>query len=69
MPEQYGGSGGTFAHESAIAESLGHVGTDGFGASLHNAIVMPYIIHYGTEEQKKRGCRAWRPASLSPPSR
>lgn len=54
MPEEYGGSGGTFAHESAIAEALGHVGTDGFGIALHNAIVAPYILHYGTDEQKKR---------------
>jgi len=54
MPEEYGGAGGTFAHESAIAEALGHVGTDGFGIALHNAIVAPYILHYGSEEQKKR---------------
>ena len=29
-------------------------GVDGFGASLHNAIVAPYILHYGSEEQKRR---------------
>jgi acyl-CoA dehydrogenase len=61
MPEAYGGSGGTFAHESAIAEALGHVGTDGFGIALHNAIVAPYILHYGSEEQKKR----WLPKMAS----
>ena len=54
MPEEYGGSGGTYAHESAIAEAIGHVGTDGFGIALHNAIVAPYIMHYGSEEQKQR---------------
>lgn len=54
MPEDYGGSGGTYAHESAIAEAIGHVGTDGFGIALHNAIVAPYILHYGSEEQKRR---------------
>ncbi|PTE07188.1 acyl-CoA dehydrogenase family protein [Mesorhizobium helmanticense] len=54
MPEQYGGSGGTFAHESAIIEAIGHVGVDGFGISLHNSIVAPYILHYGSEEQKKK---------------
>lgn len=54
MPEEYGGSGGTFAHESAIIEALGHVGTDAFGIALHNAIVAPYILHYGSEEQKKK---------------
>jgi len=54
IPEEYGGAGGTYAHESAIAEAIGHVGTDGFGIALHNAIVAPYILHYGSEEQKKR---------------
>jgi acyl-CoA dehydrogenase len=54
MPEEYGGSGGTYAHESVIAEALGHVGVDGFGIALHNSIVAPYILHYGSEEQKKK---------------
>ncbi len=54
MPEEYGGSGGTYAHESAIIEAISHVGVDGFGIALHNSIVAPYILHYGSEEQKKR---------------
>jgi acyl-CoA dehydrogenase len=54
MPEEYGGSGGTFAHESAIIEAIGHVGVDGFGIGLHNSIVAPYILHYGSEDQKKK---------------
>ena len=54
MPEEYGGSSGTFAHESAIIEAIGHVGVDGFGIALHNAIVAPYILHYGSDEQKKK---------------
>ena len=61
MPEEYGGAGGTYAHESAIAEAIGHVGADGFGIALHNAIVAPYILHYGSEEQKKR----WLPRMAS----
>ena len=48
MPEEYGGSGGTFAHESAIMEAVSHVGVDGFGIALHNSIVAPYILHYGS---------------------
>jgi len=54
MPEEYGGSGGTFAHESAIMEAISHVGVDGFGIALHNSIVAPYILHYGSEEQKRK---------------
>lgn len=54
MPEEYGGAGGTYAHEAAIIESLGHSGVDGFGAALHSGIVAPYILKYGTEEQKQK---------------
>jgi acyl-CoA dehydrogenase len=53
-PEQYGGMGGDYRHEVILMEQLGKKAVDGFGASLHNAIVMPYIFHYGTEEQKQR---------------
>ncbi len=54
VPEEYGGSGGTYAHETAIIEAISHVGVDGFGIGLHNAIVAPYILHYGSEEQKQK---------------
>jgi acyl-CoA dehydrogenase len=53
-PEQYGGMGGDYRHEVVLMEQVGKKGVDGFGASLHNAIVMPYIFHFGTEEQKMR---------------
>jgi acyl-CoA dehydrogenase len=35
-------------------EQMGAKGVDGFGLSLHNSIVAPYIFHYGTEEQRRR---------------
>ena len=54
MPEDYGGSGGSFAHESAIMEAISHVGVDGFGIALHSSIVAPYILLYGSDEQKKK---------------
>jgi acyl-CoA dehydrogenase len=54
MPEQYGGAGGTFAHEAVIDRELGLAGFDTFGGPLHSGIVAPYILHYGTEEQKAR---------------
>jgi acyl-CoA dehydrogenase len=53
-PEEYGGAGGDFGHDAVIIEAAGKTGCDGFGAGLHSAIVMPYILHYGSEEQKQR---------------
>ena len=54
IPEEYGGMGGDYRHEVVLMEQLGAKGVDGFGLSLHNAIVAPYILLCGTEEQKQR---------------
>src|ERR1700749_2684364 len=54
MPEGVGGGGGTFAHEAVIDRELSLAGFDTFGAPLHSGIVAPYILNYGTEEQKKK---------------
>ena len=43
-----------FAHEAVINREYSLGGFDAFGAPLHSGIVAPYILHYGTEEQKKR---------------
>ncbi len=53
-PEAYGGAGGDYRHEVVLMEQMGLKGVDGFGLSLHNSIVAPYIVHYGTEAQKQR---------------
>src|ERR1700691_643524 len=54
MPEEYGGAGGTFAHEAVINREFSLAGFDTFGGQLHSGIAAPYILHYGTEEQKQR---------------
>lgn len=60
-PEAYGGMGGDFRHETVLIEELGRIGFYEFNIPLHNAIVTPYILHYGTQEQKAR----WLPALAS----
>jgi acyl-CoA dehydrogenase len=54
VPEEYGGAGGSFAHEAVIDREISLAGFDSFGGSLHSGIVAPYILKYGTEEQKRR---------------
>ena len=51
IPEQYGGSGGSFAHQAIVFEELGYVGDMAFGIHVH-AIVAHYILNQGTEAQK-----------------
>jgi len=54
VPEAYDGIGGTFAHDAVIAYQGNLAGIDGWGGGLHNSIVIPYILHYGSVDQKKR---------------
>jgi acyl-CoA dehydrogenase len=53
IPEQYGGGGGTRLHSAVLIEETARAGASGLGFGLHSDIVAPYILAYGTEEQKK----------------
>ncbi|MFG1784455.1 acyl-CoA dehydrogenase family protein [Rhodococcus oryzae] len=53
IPEEYGGGGGTFAHDLAVFEAQGYAGDLALGISVHSGIVPHYIAEYGSEEQKK----------------
>jgi len=54
MPEQYGGSGADRLYSMAMMEETSKARTTGLGFSLHSEIVAPYILKYGTDEQKQR---------------
>jgi len=54
MPEAYGGSGADRLYAVAQMEELARGGYSGIGFGLHSEIVAPYILHYGTEEQKQK---------------
>lgn len=54
MPEEYGGAGADFLFSMVVMEELASAGAMGPGFSLHSDIIAPYILHYGTEEQKQK---------------
>lgn len=59
VPEEYGGGGGTIAHEVVVVEELARAGVH-FGTTVQS-IVAHYILTYGSEAQK----RAWLPRMAS----
>lgn len=61
VPTEYGGLGGDFRHERVMIEEFGKRGLEGWGVAVHNMIVAPYLVEFGTEEQK----RTWLPKVVS----
>lgn len=57
VPEAYGGPGGDFGFSAVVIEELARAGATGPGFSVHSDIVAPYILNYGSEDQK----RCWLP--------
>ncbi len=53
MPEIYGGAGADKLYSVVQMEELGLAGFTGIGYGLHNEIVAPYLLHYGTQAQKQ----------------
>ncbi|MGE2713033.1 acyl-CoA dehydrogenase family protein [Mycolicibacterium litorale] len=54
IPEEYGGGGGTFAHEAAMLTEQTRAGDSSLHLGVHSIIVPHYILAYGSEEQKTR---------------
>ncbi len=61
MPEAYGGAGADKLFSVVLIEELTIAGASGIGFGLHNEIVAPYLLRYGTDEQKQR----WLPKFAS----
>lgn len=62
VPEEYGGAGARdYRFNVVICEELWRAGATGPGFVLHTDIVVPYILHYGTPEQRQR----WLPGCVS----
>ena len=61
VPEEYGGPGGDFLHSAIVVEELARIGANGPAFYLHSDIVAPYMMAYGSEDQKKH----WLPKMVS----
>lgn len=54
VPEAYGGVGADFRYNAVVDEEVAVLGLSGIGFGLHSDIAVPYLMAYGTEEQKQR---------------
>lgn len=61
VPEEYGGGGGTFAHEAVLYEEQARSGDGAWGVSVHSGIVAHYLLAYASESKKKE----WLPKLAS----
>jgi acyl-CoA dehydrogenase len=54
MPEAYGGADADRLYSVAMFEEIARQGYTGLGFGLHNEIVAPYILKYGSDAQKAK---------------
>jgi alkylation response protein AidB-like acyl-CoA dehydrogenase len=55
VPEAFGGHGAPdFRYNVVVTEEVARAGATGIGFGLHSDIAIPYILAYGSEEQKHR---------------
>jgi len=53
-PVEYGGAGGDFLFDAVLMEEMARIRAHAMMLSLHSDICMPYLVHYASEEQKRR---------------
>ena len=62
VPEQYGGAGADYLFNAIVNEEITRNGFTGLaGISVHSDIVVPYLVRFGSEDQK----RDWLPRMIS----
>jgi acyl-CoA dehydrogenase len=61
VPEEYGGPGGDFLHSAVVIEEMAIAGAMAPTFYLQSDIIAPYLLHFGTEEQKEH----WLPKMVT----
>ncbi|KVE26043.1 acyl-CoA dehydrogenase [Burkholderia singularis] len=61
IPEEYGGAGGDRLYSTILIEEAAYACDSSLGFALHSDICAPYILNFGTDEQK----RHWLPKLAS----
>jgi len=62
VPSEYGGAGvSDFRYSAVVIEEIVRADASGVSFSLHTDIILPYIMRYANDEQKKR----WLPGMVS----
>lgn len=54
MPEKYEGGGGDFVHNVVLAQEMARAGGGAPAFSGHSDVAVPYLLAYGSEEQKRK---------------
>ena len=57
VPLEYGGVGADFRYNCIVTEEVSRSGCSGLGWALHSDISVPYIVRYGSDEQKEKYLR------------
>ena len=52
IPEEYGGGGGTFAHDAIVTLEQSRAISTSLGTNVHSGIVAHYLLRYASEAQK-----------------
>jgi len=61
LATEHGGGGGDFGHSVVVMEELASIYESGFAMPLHSDIIVPYIVGFGDDAQRKR----WLPGCAS----
>jgi acyl-CoA dehydrogenase len=59
VPVQYGGQGADFLYSAILIEEMARANFYGLSARLHSDVVVPYVVQFASEEQKRKylpGC-------------